>query len=1237
MRGRATTVPVVRIVRPIAILFLSIGLIASIMAAPSRAAVVCQLTGSTVSITLDTDGDAVFIRRDPEGTAIEYGSDGETFSQCDSATVANTDLVGITDTGSGTGTFVTIMDGASFAPGATDEGVGSSEIEFDLSLGDGPDSATFVGSEQDDSYAAGAASKVNLNSDSDDDAIASGADQVVLQGSGGDDVLSGLMSDVGVYLYGGAGDDHLVPSPQADVIHGEDGGLVGDTLDYSNSNVGVNVDLGLGQGSGGHAAGDTITNITFVDGTDFNDQLTGDGNANVLNGGLGADTLSGGDTGDVLSGGPGGDSFDGGPNIEFDGDIVDYGDSPAGVSVNLATGTASGGDAAGDSFVSGSIESLRGSAGIDNLTGDVDFNILWGGAGGDTLSGEEGFDSLIGEAGGDTLDGGDEGGVFDGDTAEYTNSPAGITVNLASGFAGGGDAQGDTLVAGTIELVSGSSFDDILTGDADANGLTGSAGNDNLSGGANDDSLSGGPGGDTMNAGEGGETIGDTATYIGSSSGVTVDLSVGATSGGDASGDMLILGSFENIQGSNSGDVLTGEGGPNRINSRRGTDTITGLGGDDLINPGRDADSIDAGDTGETAGDTLAYNDSTGTGGGPVTVNLAANTLSGGFAAGDVLTSGTIENVTGSPGVDSLTGDGGPNVIDGRQAGDNLDGGTGLDTLNYSISSSLVVVDLDADTATGGFATGDVLTGGSFENATGSAFDDFLNGDGGPNVLSGGEGGDTMWGRAGADSLDGGAGTDLLSYENSPVGVTVDLGSDSTSGGDATGDVLVAGTFEDVRGSDQADSLTGDDSPNLLVGTGGNDTLVPGAGADVIDGGDFGETTGDTLSYATSAQGVSIDLALSTAEGGDAAGDVLGAGSLEHVIGSSADDELFGDDSSNTLTGGGGADTLEGAGAGDNLDGGTGTNTLSFASSPAGVTVNLGASTATGGDAADDVIAADSFESVIGGGAGDTLIGTAQANSISGGAGADLIRGSGAADVLDGGVGNDNVDYTGSSAAVTVNLAASTAAGGHAQGDQLGTGSFEDVTGSGFNDKLSGSSVANVLTGGAGDDVLTPRGGADTLQPGEVNEVKGDTLSYAGSPAGVTVNLGAGFVTGGDSEGDTIPAGEFENVLGSSFIDILTGDSSRNTLTGGSGNDKLAGGNGTNVLSGGGGADKLTGGSGKDTLNGGPGKDVYTAGGGADRVLMKDRIPETANGGAGKDCVTRDKSDKVRSFEKSPC
>ena len=117
----------------------------------------------------------------------------------------------------------------------------------------------------------------------------------------------------------------------------------------------------------------------------------------MLDGGAGADYLYGGDGDDVLKGGADADRLDGGDGVGVD--IADYSNGSTGVVVNLFAGTASGGDAQGDSLLG--IENLSGSQGNDSLVGDSGRNALPGGNGNDALIGGRGEDYLTGGAGAD--------------------------------------------------------------------------------------------------------------------------------------------------------------------------------------------------------------------------------------------------------------------------------------------------------------------------------------------------------------------------------------------------------------------------------------------------------------------------------------------------------------------------------------------------------------------------------------------------------------------------------------------------------------------------------------------------------------------------------------------------------------------------------------------------------------------------------------------------------------------
>jgi trimeric autotransporter adhesin len=384
---------------------------------------------------------------------------------------------------------------------------------------------------------------------------------------------------------------------------------------------------------------------------------------NYLYGGAGNDTLTGTAGNDLLEGRGGADILNGGAGI----DTASYGDSAAGVTVNLTINQllvggalqTSAGDASGDSLRS--IENVTGSAFADTLTGNIYANILNGG---------DGDDRLIGGAGADTLIGG-----LGVDWANYTDSIYGVTVNLtiATAQTSIGNASGDILAG--IENIMGSNVGfDILTGDGNANTLYGYGGNDTLNGGDGDDFLDGGIGADFINGGNGSDYV----RYYVSATAVSVNLATGIVSGGEAQGDVLT--SIENILGSNLGnDTLTGDINANLLYGFGGNDTLDGGDGNDTLIGGAGADIL----IGGLGVDTVSYAATIGgtpaTAGVTVNLNLTTTQMSMGDASGDILSG--IENMTGSAFNDALIGNAGANMINGGAGDDIITGGAGADTL----------------------------------------------------------------------------------------------------------------------------------------------------------------------------------------------------------------------------------------------------------------------------------------------------------------------------------------------------------------------------------------------------------------------------------------------------------------------------------------------------------------------------------------------------------------------------
>jgi len=635
-----------------------------------------------------------------------------------------------------------------------------------------------------------------------------------------------------------------------------------------------------------------------------------------------------------------------------------------------------------------------------------------------------------------------------------------------------------------LNVLQGTPDDDLISGLDSNDHLYGLGGDDALYGDGENDVLDGGQGADSLYGGDGR----DTASYFYSAEGVTVDLAAGTGVGGDAQGDTLY--DIERLTGSNiGGDTLTGTAGVN---------ILAGGNGDDVLRGGAGADQM----AGGAGTDTATYDDSAA----GVTVNLAAGTGMGGDAQGDTLTE--IENLTGSNHGDTLTGNGGANVLRGEGgddrleggdgsddlfggAGDDvlsdssdydvslhqiLDGGDGIDTADYShwLHGRGVVLDLQS-----GIGEGGSLTLVAIENLVGTRFSfDTLFGDDGRNVIDGLAGDDWLIGRGGDDVLRGGAGADILygdeggdtaSYFVSTVGVVIDLAAGTASGGDAQGDTFLS--IENINGSQGGDTLTGNAAANILAGWGGNDLLRGGAGADTLDGG----VGIDTATYYSGAAGVTVDLAAGTGSGGDADDDILIG--IENLTGSNqGNDTLIGTAGANTLAGWGGDDLLRGGVGADTLDGGTGRDTASYFTSASGVTVDLAAGIAGGGDAQGDTLTG--IENVTGSNqANDSVVGNAGANTLAGWGGDDLLRGGAGADRLDGGAGSDTASYYTGTVGVTVNLATGIGSGGDAQGDTLV--GIENVNGSTGADQITGSAVANALNGWAGQDVLRGGGAGD--------------------------------------------------------------------------------------------------------------------------------------------------------------
>lgn len=943
-----------------------------------------------------------------------------------------------------------------------------------------------------------------------DTLIGDGANNT-LNGSGGDDVLEGM---------GGA-----------DVLLG---GTGNNTASYEHAAGGLTVSLANAVLNTGEAAGDAYSNVQNITGSRFSDNLTGDGSSNILTGGDGDDVLEGMENADILNGGLGTDT-------------ATYANSSTFVIASLTSGLAgfsSSGDAGGDAF--DSIENLTGSSGNDTLIGNSfvagvssGVNVLSGGAGNDILEGMGGADVLDGGTGNNTAS-------YEHSADQGVGVGVGITASLATPATNTGDALGDTYI--NIQNLSGSAFNDTLTGDANNNILIGGAGNDSIVGGSGTDALHGGDGNDNLSDDNTGAGIIDAGAGNDVITLTSVDGTNDVVSGGSGI-DTLVWASSVGGQrvdiDMKNGTVYYNFGGFGTKTNFTGIENITVTANNSLYIYADNQDNTITG--GSTANDWVDYRYATG----GINANLATGIVTGG--SGNDTLSGINHLYAGSYYDDVLIGDAGDNWIRGITGNDVIDGGAGTDTWYVDWNGDTVVASLLSATQNAamgivmaGDAAGDTVTNMENLYAYYSSNGGAIYGNELTNALYGNG---LIEGFVGNDYLYGWLNTATASYANAGnaylaslgittgagIGVTATLTTSFAVGpavvatGDAAGDTY-NNVLNNLQGSAFDDTLIGNANVNILTGGNGNDILEGLGGGDTFNGGNGS----DWVSYAHSTSAITVDLQGrgTYTPTGDAVGDIFN--SVENVIGSNYNDRLYGTGSDNILIGGAGDDLL---------DGDNGTDTADYSSATSGVTINLTTNTVSGASTGTDTLV--SIEKIIGTNFVDTYIGTTSNDVIDARAGADNING---------GAGSDTISYASATSARSVTLG-----GANTDGDTLT--SIENILGSAYGDILTGDANDNVIEGGLGDDTLNGGG----------NTVAGDTASYVNAASAVNVSLAIAGAQATGVGNDTLA--NFENLLGSTYDDTLTGDGNNNVLDGGEGNDTLIGGAGADTLKGGVGTD----------------------------------------------------------------
>ncbi|MGJ3230757.1 MAG: calcium-binding protein [Oceanicaulis sp.] len=897
--------------------------------------------------------------------------------------------------------------------------------------------------------------------------------------------------------------------------------------------------------------------------------ITGTAGNDSLHGKDGDDTLNGGDGDDILYGGnkPGG-AFDNGAGDD----------------------TLNGG--AGD-------DTLVGGIGSDTLNGDAGDDTLDGGDGADTLDGGDGADTILGGAGddliiGDTLDASVDGG--DGfDTMTFAGGTDVADV-LAMGSVSNveiiriGDAPGSN----TYVVLDGMSIQDAIGAAADGDTIVlgdGTfAGNVIVNKDVTIEGANAGLAGD--DAGRGAESVIDGAIQV-LADGVSIDgvqVQDGATIAGANAG---VLVQADNVTIENSVfDREGGYGGFRGIVTATGdaqglvidANAFTGWATGVYLNPGSDA---------VVTGNLFDGNNVGLSNDGPSASDISGNTFQNagvehiGIGAEDnpsdvsFIGANTFDGPTAPVTIYALGGDG--QVIDGSSGAD-------------------VFVDV------GGHD--DVMNGGAGDDTlNGGAGNDTLDGGAGDDAINAGDGDDLIVGDLSDSDVDGGAGFDTVAFASGvlPADIIAQAGAFTDVEIIRIGDAPGSNTYVVLSGMSIQDAIgAAADGDTIVVADGSYDAVTLDKGVTLLsfnDGGAIidgpGVSQGAAIRIAAGVDGASV--------GADGNGFVINAASGDvaavYAVGDNDGLAIEG----NTINGGSAHAFLSGASGGEGVSNSTLANNTLTGDGPAALVYNNGAAS-LGANSSSNAFTGNVLIGGAGAGllmgiegdfttiSGNTFDGAASygaleifgaspslgsntfnvgglilhdgpgsndlstfntdgSDTIFGNDGDDILSGGLGDDTLNGGAGSDTYDESGSTADMVVDLVAGTATG---MGSDTLSGIENVRTGSG-DDTVIGNAEINVIDTGDGDDWVRPGAADDDLDGG----AGVDTLDYSDNTSKVTVDLTAGVAFGGQTGVDQIA--NFEDVVGGSGDDVITGDANANRIYASAGDDEINGGGGTDT------------------------------------------------------------------------
>ena len=405
------------------------------------------------------------------------------------------------------------------------------------------------------------------------------------------------------------------------------------------------------------------------------------------------------------------------------------------------------------------------------------------------LSGGDGYDVLILDpnvtsgvtvnlsGSGSAISQGDSRNAESIDLESITGIEALVTTDLADTITGTGFADRISALAGN-DRVEARDGDDQIFGGSGNDTLLGEDGNDTINGGLGNDSIDGGSGTDAVDysfAAADGPEGGVIASVFAAA---VVDLS--QNSGGRGS-ESDTLTSIENVFGTKLNDRITGDGAANILSGDAGADTLNGGGGNDIL-------------------------------------------IAGGLG--------------GAAGVDELNGDAGNDLFLVSTDLFDVDGGAGIDTLDFSSGTDAaegggrtlsVIIDLkrgfvtrEVESSTLVWAEGGGQSARSFDGQSITPLD----------VLRS----DPFYARNASD-LDlrlptGEEDGDVPSFA---IEIATSMVSRDSEASTFTGIENVVGTAQDdvLTGNEANNVMSGGEGDDILRGREGNDTLEGGEGRDV--------------------------------------------------------------------------------------------------------------------------------------------------------------------------------------------------------------------------------------------------------------------------------------------------------------------------------------------------------------------------------------------------------------------